>query len=97
MRFKISLIATGAIAFVTIAASAAVKTMPKTTQFCPSWAEAHERSLASINGGRLPLKTDWKGCILVLRGQKAHVVGSDADQTEIIVKGKHWFADEGLF
>jgi hypothetical protein len=24
------------------------------TRFCPSWAEAHERSLASLNHGRPP-------------------------------------------
>ena len=38
------------------------------TRFCPSWAEAHERSLASLNHGRPPYPVKWKGCIVVMRG-----------------------------
>ena len=80
-------------------ASALAETMslPEDTRFCPSWAEAHERSLASLNHGRPPYPVKWKGCILLKKGTKVDVVESDDQWTEIIVKGKHWFTDEQLF
>lgn len=46
------------------AAIAEVKPMPEDARFCPSWAEAHERTLASLNNGRAPYKGRWKGWVL---------------------------------
>jgi hypothetical protein len=71
--------------------------LPKTARFCPSWAEAHERTLASLIGGRAPYSAKWKGCIWLKRGAKVELVSADETAAEIILKGKHWFADEGLF
>jgi hypothetical protein len=78
-------------------ASAETMQLPKDTRFCPSWAEAHERTLASLNHGRPPFPVRWKGCILLKRGTNVDVVDSDDEWTEIVVKGKHWFTDEQLF
>ena len=64
------------------------------TRFCPSWAEAHERSLASLNHGRPPYPVKWKGCIVVMRGTCVGVVEQQDLSTEIVVRGKHWFTDE---
>ena len=64
------------------------------TRFCPSWAEAHERSLASLNHGRPPYPVKWKGCIVVMRGTCVGVVEQQDQSTEIVVRGKHWFTDE---
>jgi len=50
---------TGMILVVLLSASAAfadVRPMPEDGRFCPSWAEAHERTLASLNNGRAPYK-----------------------------------------
>ena len=81
------------------AAMAEVKPMPEDSLFCPSWAEAHERSLASLNNGRPPYKVRWKGCVSIKKGEKVDVV--KVDQTdgfnEIIYKGRHWFSDGGPF
>ncbi len=43
-------------------------------RFCPSWAEAHERSLADLNHGRPPYPVKWKGCIALTRGTCVNVV-----------------------
>ena len=64
------------------------------TRFCPSWAEAHERSLASLNHGRPPYPVKWKGCIVVTRGTCVDVVEQQEQSTEIVVRGKHWITDE---
>ena len=64
------------------------------TRFCPSWAEAHERSLASLNHGRPPYTVKWKGCIMVRRGTCVDVVEQQEQSTEIVIRGKHWFTDE---
>ena len=64
------------------------------TRFCPSWAEAHERSLASLNHGRPPYPVKWKGCIAVERGTCVDVVEQQEQSTEIVIRGKHWFTDE---
>ena len=81
------------------AAFAEVKPMPEDGRFCPSWAEAHERTLASLNNGRPPYKVKWKGCVSLKKGEKVDVV--KVDQTdgfnEIIYKGRHWFSDGGSF
>jgi hypothetical protein len=63
-------------------------------RFCPSWAEAHERTLASLNNGRPPYMGKWKGCIWLKQGTKVDMVEHDDSWTEIIFKGKRWFADE---
>lgn len=64
------------------------------TRFCPSWAEAHERSLASLNHGRPPYPVKWKGCIVVSRGTCVDVVEQQEQSTEIVIRGKHWITDE---
>jgi len=64
------------------------------TRFCPSWAEAHERSLASLNHGRPPYPVKWKGCIVVRRGTCVDVVVQQEQSTEIVIRGKHWITDE---
>jgi hypothetical protein len=78
-------------------ASAETKPLPENTRFCPTWAEAHERSLASLNHGRSTFAVRWKGCVVLKKGTKVDVVESDDQWTEIVVKGKHWFTDEQLF
>ena len=61
----------------------------------PSWAEAHERTLASLNNGRPPYSVHWKGCITLKRGTQVDIVDQDEGfLTEIVTKGRHWFADE---
>ena len=64
------------------------------TRFCPSWAEAHERSLASLNHGRPPYPVKWKGCIMVRRGTCVDVVEQQEQSTEIVIRGEHWITDE---
>jgi hypothetical protein len=76
------------------AARADMTVLTYNTQFCPSWAEAHERSLATLNNGRPPDPVKWKGCIVVERGSCADVVDQQDQSTEIVVGGKHWFTDE---
>jgi hypothetical protein len=76
-------------------ARAEQKTLESDTRFCPTWAEAHERTLASLNNGRPPFPVHWKGCITLKRGTQVDVVDQDEGfLTEIVVKGRHWFADE---
>ncbi len=43
-------------------------------RFCPSWAEAHERSLADLNHGRPLYPVNWKGYIVLERGTCVDVV-----------------------
>jgi hypothetical protein len=64
------------------------------TRFCPSWAEAHERSLASVNNGHPPYPVKWKGCIVLERGTCVDIVDQQEQSTEIVIRGKHWFTDE---
>lgn len=78
-------------------AQAEIKNLPHDARFCRSWAEAHERTLASLNNGRPPYPVKWKGCILIKKGAHVDVVSSEAETTEIIVKGAHLFTDEELF
>ena len=81
------------------AAMADMRRMPEDGRFCPSWAEAHERTLASLNNGRAPYKVRWKGCLLLKKGQQVDVVGVDKTDgsNEIIYNGRHWFSDGGPF
>lgn len=81
------------------AAFAEMRPMPEDGRFCPSWAEAHERTLASLNNGRPPYKVKWKGCISLKKGEKVDVVNVDDidGSNEIIYKGRHWFSDGGPF
>jgi hypothetical protein len=80
-------------------AAAETKATPEDALFCPSWAEAHEHSLASLNHGRAPYKVNWKGCVLLKKGTQVDLVSvDDADgANEIVYKGKHWFTDGGPF
>jgi len=78
----------------TLPAIAEMQTLAKDTRFCPSWAEAHERTLASLNNGRPPYPVQWKGCVQIKEGTRVDVVDHADGLTEIIVGGKHWFADE---
>jgi len=59
------------------------------TRFCPSWTEAHERSLASLNHGRPSYPVKWKGCIVVERETCVDVVAQQEQSTEIVIRGKH--------
>jgi hypothetical protein len=77
-----------------ISASAEMQTLQSDIRFCPTWAEAHEHTLASLNGGRPPYPVKWKGCIWLKQGTKVDVIKHDDESTEIIINGKHWFADE---
>ena len=81
------------------AAAADVRALPENTLFCPSWAEAHEHSLATLHGGRVPYKVKWKGCIALRKGEKVDLVNVDEPDgaNEIIYRGKHWFTDGGPF
>jgi hypothetical protein len=81
------------------AALADVRPMPEDGLFCPSWAEAHERTLASLNNGRAPYKVRWKGCVLLRKGERVDVVNVDKidGSNEIIYRGRHWFTDGGPF
>jgi hypothetical protein len=83
----------------TSALAADIRPMPEDGRFCPSWAEAHERTLASLNNGRAPYKGQWKGCIQLKKGDKVDLVNVEpADgSNEIIYKGRHWFSDGGPF
>jgi hypothetical protein len=81
----------------TSALAADVRPMPADGRFCPSWAEAHERTLASLNNGRAPYKGKWKGCILLKKGDAVDLVDADESSNEIIYQGRHWFSDGGPF
>src|SRR5262245_2137111 len=72
-------------------------TLSEDIRFCPTWAEAHERTLASLNNGRPPYRVRWKGCIVLKKGTQVEIVATDNEQTtEIVYKKKHWFADQGI-
>jgi hypothetical protein len=73
-------------------------TLSEHIRFCPSWAEAHERTMADLNNkGRRPPGARWKGCAVIKKGTEVEVVASDGRQTtEIIYKKKRWFADQGI-
>jgi hypothetical protein len=91
---KIGLVTAAAVALNTVSAFAEIETLTTDMRFCPTWAEAHERTLASLNHGRPPFPVKWKGCIVLKHGTKVDVIEHFDQSTEIIVKGKHWFADE---
>lgn len=91
---KLIIIAAAAIAVDAVSALADQQSLRKDVRFCPSWAEAHERTLASLNNGRPPYSVKWKGCILLKQGTTVDVIDHDDSSTEILINGKHWFADE---
>jgi hypothetical protein len=91
---KLLLATAATAALATAPAFAEMQTLTQDMRFCPSWAEAHERTLASLNHGRPPYPVRWKGCIVLKRGTKVDLIDHCDQSTEIIVKGKHWFADE---
>src|SRR5271156_3261222 len=64
------------------------KTLPQDARFCPSWAEAHERTLASLNNGRPPYPVRWKGCIWLKKGTSVEILDHDDQWTEILFNGK---------
>ena len=75
-------------------------TLPEDIRFCPSWAEAHERTMTSLNNGRRPswaAGARWKGCVVIKKGTEVEVVTDDDGWSEIVYKKKHWFADQGIF
>jgi hypothetical protein len=78
----------------TLSAIAETQSLTKDTRFCPSWAEAHERTLASLNNGQPVYPTHWKGCIWLKKGTSVEVLDHSDQWTEVLVNGKHWFADE---
>lgn len=51
------------------AAAADVRPMPADGRFCPSWAEAHERTLASLNNGRGALQGPMEGLHFAQEGR----------------------------
>jgi hypothetical protein len=81
----------------TSALAADMRRMPEDARFCPTWAEAHERTLASLNNGRAPYKGHWKGCILIKKGEEVDLVDADDSSNEIIYQRRHWFSDGGPF
>lgn len=91
---RLCLFVAAVLALGTLWAIAAPQALTKDTRFCPSWAEAHERTLASLNNGRPPYPVRWKGCIWLKKGMSVDVIDHDDQLTEIVVNGKHWFADE---
>jgi|SRR5437588_6143411 len=75
-----------------------VKLLPQNARFCPSWAEAHERTLAGLNNhGRKSPGQRWLGCVWLVKGTPVVVVARDMELTEIVYKGKHRFTDVELF
>jgi hypothetical protein len=86
--------AAAAITVSAVSALADQQSLKNDVRFCPSWAEAHERTLASLNNGRPPNPVKWKGCIWLKQGTKVDVIDHDDSWTEIVINGKHWFADE---
>jgi hypothetical protein len=93
MRMSLTIAAVAAFANL-VPAYAAMQALTHDVRFCPTWAEAHERTLASLNNGRPPYPVKWKGCIELKRGTQVDVVDADPQVTEIVYGGKHWFADE---
>jgi hypothetical protein len=77
-----------------VPACAEMQALTHDVRFCPTWAEAHERTLASLNNGRPPYPVKWQGCIDLKAGTQVDVLNADDQVTEILHKGKHWFADE---
>jgi hypothetical protein len=93
MRLSPTIVA--ADAFLTIVpARAGMQALTHDVRFCPTWAEAHERTLASLNNGRPPYPVKWRGCIALKSGTQVDVLDADPQATEIVYRGKHWFADE---
>jgi hypothetical protein len=90
------IITAAAIMVSTVSALADQQRLRNDVRFCPSWAEAHERTLASLNNGRPRYPVKWKGCTWLKQGTKVDVIDHDLSSTEIIVNGKHWFADEDV-
>jgi hypothetical protein len=88
------IITAAAITVSALSAPADQQRLSDSVRFCPSWAEAHERTLASLNNGHPPYSVKWKGCILLKQGTKVDVIDHDDSSTEIVINGKHWFADE---
>jgi hypothetical protein len=93
---KLLVVTAAAVGLNTVSAFGEIQRLTAVVRFCPSWAEAHERTLASLNNGHPPYPVKWKGCIWMKRGAKVDVIDRDEWSTEILVNGKHWFADDPL-
>jgi hypothetical protein len=95
MRTRLIIAAAG-IAVGAVSALADPQRLRSDTRICPSWAEAHERTLASLNNGRPSYPVKWKGCIWLKQDTRVDVIDHDESWSEIIFNGKHWFADEDV-
>ena len=68
---RLFIFSTAALVVGTFSAIAEMKSLTKETRFCPSLGGgAQERTLASLNNGRPPYPTRWKGCIWLKTGAK---------------------------
>jgi hypothetical protein len=65
---RLSIFSTVALVVVTLSAIAETKSLIKDTRFCPSWAEAHERTLASLNNGPAAIPDALEGLYLAQEG-----------------------------
>src|SRR5262245_16653063 len=93
MEVQMIRIVLAAVSCLLISAAGAQSRAPRTAtlsediRFCPSWAEAHERTMASLNNnGRKPPGARWKGCAVIKKGTAVEVVESDDQSTEIVYK-----------
>ncbi len=93
LRISRTMVAAAALTNI-VPACAGMQALTHDVKFCPTWGEAHERTLASLNNGRPPYPVKWQGCIELKAGTKVDVVDADPQVTEIVFKNKHWFADE---
>jgi hypothetical protein len=93
---KLILVVAAVIAAGMVSALAGTQRLTHDIRFCPSWAEAHERTLASLNNGRPPYRVKWKGCIWLRQGTQVDVIDHDDQWSEVLVNGKHWFTDEDV-
>ena len=44
-----------------------------------------------------PMRCDGKAAFTLKKGMQVDVVGSDDEGTEIVYRGRRWFADDPLF
>jgi hypothetical protein len=58
------------------------------------WGLKRRDSQAGASMAAHPPSGEMEGGISWKRGTKVNVIDRDAESTEILVSGKHWFADE---
>jgi hypothetical protein len=61
----------------------------------PAAIDAVSPPLCGKRGRKAPV--NWKGCVWVKKGAPVDVVDTGDEGTEIILRGKSWFADDPLF